>query len=227
MKMSEYVSLKYTYLVFPLLFAYSFSRSALACMELPKSISLSGTTYQMDVVVSFSTNCYVQVNIETSAGTTFNFQRGGGENKKLLCATLTKNKDYANQNIYCGDQLIAESGKKNGEFTLLDNDGRQIGAIQVQPKAFQVLSWGDTGPTKSKPFLHFDVQDLNKNWQVKAMQNESTQVGGGLIETSGLCTRGGAKTSNQILDLRNQSFSTFGEGCTSGITVQDFGSGTP
>ncbi len=211
--------------LFSPLFALLISPSAEACLEKPKSLKLSETTFENSVEIGYGVNCSVGVNLKTDADISYSLRQGYGEGKSdKLCLTITKGRDYENKKEYCGEELEKISAKDKNALTLRDKNGVAVGALDIKGQTVRVLSWNSGGDV-SKPHLEFQIEDLAKNWKVRAMQNESIQVGGGALESS-LCTRSiGSKDSGQSLDLRGKMIATAGGGCSAGVIASEFGGG--
>lgn len=201
--------------------------SAEACLEKPKSLKLSETSFENSVEVSYGVNCRVNVSLKTDADVSYSLAQGYGEGKDdKLCLTITKGRDYENRKEYCGDALEKLSSKDKNALTLRDKNGGAVGALDIKGKTVRVLSWTNSGDA-SKPHLEFQVADLAQSWKVRAMQNESVQVGGGSLESTA-CTRSlGEKNSGTALDLRGKMVGTSGGGCGAGVSVSEYGAGAP
>lgn len=202
------------------------SSEAEACLEKPKSLKLSETTFESGAEISYGVNCRVAVTVKTDADVSYVLSQGYGEGKvDKLCLTITKGKDYENRKEYCGEELERVSTKDKNALTLRNKNGEAIGALDIKGQNIRVLSWNGGG-NSTLPHLEFQIEDLAKSWKVLAMQNEATQVGGGAL-TSAACTRGlgGMKDSGQALDLRGKQISTAGAGCAAGLVASEYGAG--
>lgn len=82
------------------------SSEAEACLEKPKSLKLSETTFESGAEISYGVNCRVAVTVKTDADVSYVLSQGYGEGKvDKLCLTITKGKDYENRKEYCGEEL--------------------------------------------------------------------------------------------------------------------------
>ncbi len=194
-----------------------------ACLEKPKSLKLSETTYENDVEISYGVNCRVSLMLDARNGYSYFFGQGYGEGlNDKLCLTITKDRDYQNKKEYCGEALAKLSAKDKNALTLRNKAGEAVGALDISDYKIRILSW-TSGGAPGKPHLEFQIEDLVKSWSVRAMQSENIQVGGGSLK-SGACTRSiGDKNSGQALDMRGKQIATAGAGCSSGLVATDFG----
>jgi hypothetical protein len=201
----------------------AFSPYSEACLEKPKSLKLSETTFENSAEVSYGVNCRVSITVKTDADVSYFLGQGYGEDKvDKLCLTIQKGRDYENKKEYCGEELERLSMKDKNALALRDKNGDAIGALEIKGKNIRLLSWSGGG-NAAKPHLEFQIEDLAKSWKVRAMQNEATQVGGGALE-SAACTRSiGGKDSGKALDLRGKQISTAGAGCTAGVIEAEYG----
>lgn len=200
------------------------SSEAEACLEKPKSLKLSETTFENDVEISYGLNCRVSLTIEAKDGNRYSLRHGSEEgNRDKLCLTVVKANDLQNKKEYCGEDLETLSSRNKNALALRNKAGEAVGAIDIKGNAIRILSW-DAGGNPAKPHLQFQIEDVVKSWKVLAMQNESTQVGGGSFD-AGPCTRslGGEKNSGNAFDLRGKQISTTGTGCTAGMVASEYG----
>jgi hypothetical protein len=215
---------KFEFVFFIFIAALGVGSRTEACLEKPKSLKLSETTFENDVEISYGVNCQVSLMLDAKNGVSYHFAEGFKDSQyDKLCLTITKDRDYQNKKEYCGEDLTKLSAKDKNALTLRNKAGEAVGALDISDNTIRILSW-NSGGAPGKPHLEFQIEDLEKSWSVRAMQSETIQVGGGSLK-SGACSRSiGDKNSGQALDLRGKQISTSGAGCSSGLVATDFGS---
>lgn len=197
-----------------------------ACIELPKSLELSETTYEDSVDINFGLNCRTSLTLETNGRVSYYIAKDPKRDAAdELCLTVRKGDDYNSEKKYCGAELRSKQASLKNDLLLRDKDGKIVGTLDFENNSFRVLSWNNGRADATKPHLEFKIKDFAKDWDVKAMQDESIQVGGGSLK-SGMCTRSlFSPNSGKSFDLRGKSFTTAGGGCGADLEVSDFNGG--
>jgi hypothetical protein len=192
---------------------------ALACLEHPKKLFLSQTTFENDAQLSYGVNGQVRLSVITTDGTYYGFTQDRNSTTPRLCMSMWHGSSSTEE--YCGDDLVALAAQNKIKFTIADKDGKSVGFISVTPNSIQFLSWKG-GPTKTLPYIQIDINDMRLNWSIKGMDNENSKpVGQGKIVSNGIATRAPERKDGEF-DLRGKSFETGGEGCAAGVLVSDF-----
>ncbi|MCB0393202.1 MAG: hypothetical protein KDD25_01510 [Bdellovibrionales bacterium] len=196
-----------------------------ACLQTPKEIQLSETTYQDVAHITYGTNCYVNLSVNDD-NYTRSFQMKNYDNSEVLCAFVYPQKDgrsdYDNKKEFCGDQLKnLNAADRSQLFTIRDRSGVAKGEIQYDGSKLEVLSY-DRGATRDRPYLSADIKSVQSEWIISANQREGDKVGSFELKDSG-CTRSlGEPKSDQALDLRGNQVSTTDGGCHAGVDVKPF-----
>lgn len=207
---------------FVLVFLTIYSGSSLACMEMPKAIRLSNTTFENSVEISYYVNCVVGIDLEAGSGFSYRISASRDpEKNSQLCLRIDKDDK---KEEFCGPELEKLSKSNKEKFTLRDKAGAAVGFISISSNGVQILSWKG-GATKRQPYLQFDFADVKQKWNLKAMDNESSEVGKGVLESK-LCTRSASPRSKEIVDIRGKSISNSGAGCSAGLEVSNYFSNT-
>ncbi|GIL18574.1 MAG: hypothetical protein BroJett040_23250 [Oligoflexia bacterium] len=195
---------------------FIFSAPVLACMEKPKTIKLSQSSFESQYEMSFGVNCQPGFSI---SGNGLNYHFGSNSEGKKICVSVSRTKPFENIGEICPGKKL--SALEQDLLTLRGDDKSEVGRIVFTDDGFRVVSMTKGKVDLQKPFVQLTTES-NKKWVLSAFDQENMQIGQGVIESK-LCTRSiGGEKSNGEIDLRGKSFTTSGAGCAAGIDVSPY-----
>ena len=191
-----------------------------ACIEKPKSLTLSDTTFDGKVEIGVGSNCRASVMIEDHRW--LRIISRDGVNNELCVKVSSSNRDLDINRKYCGAQLTkANEGSLKEDLVLRDKEGVAIGQLVIENDILRIMSYNGGNVDSTKPFIEV-VPRTNKLFQIAAYQSEGDQIGSFPVESKG-CTRAfGGTAGKGVVDLRNKHITMDKAGCSGGMVVSQY-----